>query len=111
MVKKFSVEGFTANLKKRIPEKEEIISGREGELYANRKDNRILNFSMVAFDIVERTSMNQNNRVLEVACGAGQLAHYLYRFTKNRNIVATDGSKELITAAKKKYDNEPIKFL
>ena len=105
-----SAEGFTTNLKKRIPEEDEIISGKEGKLYANRKDDRSLNFSMVAHDIIERTKLDKNKRVLEVACGAGQLAHYLYQFTKNKNITATDGSKELIAAAQKKYGKYPMKF-
>ena len=110
MVKNFSVEGFTTNLKKRIPEEEEVISGKEGKLYANRKDDRSLNFSMVAYDIIERTNLDKNKRVLEVACGAGQLAYYLYHLTKNKNIIATDGSKELIAASRKRYKKYPIKF-
>src|SRR3989344_7482367 len=110
MVKNFSAEGFTTNLKLRIPEKEEVIKGKEGKLYANRKDNRSLNFSMVAYDIVERLEVNKSQKVLEVACGAGQIAHYLYAFTKSKKITATDGSKELINAAKIRYKKEPIKF-
>lgn len=110
MVKNFSAEGFTTNLKKRIPEEEEVIGGKEGKLYANRKDNRSLNFSMVAFDIKERIKLDKDKKILEVACGAGQLAHYLYYFTKNKNITATDGGKELIIAAQERYKKEPIKF-
>ena len=50
---KLTVGNFTANLRLRIPEAEEIITGLEGELYANRRDNRTLHYSMVAYDILE----------------------------------------------------------
>ncbi|MEO0301808.1 MAG: class I SAM-dependent methyltransferase [candidate division WOR-3 bacterium] len=97
-------------MKIRIPEKKEIITGKEARLYANRKDDRSLNYSMVAFDIIERTKLNNDQKILEVACGAGQLAYYLYLFTKSNNIIATDGSKELISFAQEKFKGVPIKF-
>jgi len=109
-LKNFEAGGFRTNLSTRIPEPTEIISGKEGKLYANRKDDRSLNFSMVAWDLKERLHLNKNQRILEVACGAGQLAHHLYKFTKNNHIFATDGSKELIKAAKERYNDEPIQF-
>jgi len=103
-------EGFTLNQSKRIPEKDEVINGEEGKMYANRKDDRSLSFSMVAYDIVERLSITKDSHILEVCCGAGQLAHNLFKLTGNKNIVATDGSKILIDEAKKRYGSDNISF-
>jgi SAM-dependent methyltransferase len=109
-IKNFSVDGFITRLQERIPEEEEVIQGKEGELYSRRIDDRSLNYSMVAFDILERTHVEGNHKILEVACGAGQLAHFLYLFSKNKNIIATDGGKELIASCRRKYQKEPVRF-
>jgi ubiquinone/menaquinone biosynthesis C-methylase UbiE len=97
-------------LSRRILEEEEIITGLEGNLYANRQDNRALSYSMIAFDILERFSPSPQHSMLEVCCGAGHLAHFLYQYSGNKNIIASDGSKELINAAKKTYKEDPIRF-
>jgi ubiquinone/menaquinone biosynthesis C-methylase UbiE len=98
------------NLSMRILEDEEIVSGVEGTLYANRQDDRSLSYSMVAYDIVERFNPSAQDSILEVCCGAGNLAHFIYKHSGNKNIIATDGSKELIRAASKKYEQENIRF-
>lgn len=106
----FERDGFRTDLSRRVPE-EEVIGGLEGTLYANRKDNRTLSYSMVAYDINERFPIKDEHKVLEICCGAGQLARYLHLLTGNCNIIATDGSKELIDVAKKRhYNSLPIKF-
>lgn len=107
---KNKVLGVSTDFSKRILEKDEIISGEEGILYAHRKDNRTLTFELVATDIIEKLNINDKMNILEVCCGAGQLVHFLYLLTGNKNIIATDGSKELIESAKSTYGNEPIKF-
>lgn len=106
----FTREGFTTDLSHRILEEDEVISGIEGERYANRIDNRSLTFKMVAQDIAERANLNQDSHVLEVCCAAGQLANELTRYVKPENIVATDGGVELINAATKRYGSSGIKF-
>ena len=101
---------ITLNLKKRIKEKKEVISGKDAKKYANRKDDRSLTFNMTAFDIIEKLNLNKNSKILEVCCGSGQLAYNIYNLTKNKNITAIDGSPTLIKAAKAKYNKYPIKF-
>jgi hypothetical protein len=49
---KNKVLGVSTDFSKRILEKDEIISGEEGILYAHRKDNRTLTFELVATDII-----------------------------------------------------------
>lgn len=101
---------FRTDLSRRIPE-EEVINGLEGTFYANRKDDRTLSYKMVAYDINERFPIKNEHKILEVCCGAGQLARYLHLLTGNCNIIATDGGKELINAAKERcYNSLPIKF-
>jgi ubiquinone/menaquinone biosynthesis C-methylase UbiE len=106
----FSRGDFSTDLNKRILEPEEVITGAEGEMYANRKDDRTLTSKMLAYDIFERIGKNNNARLLEVCCGAGQLANELSRYVKPQNITATDGGKELIDAAKKRYADKGIVF-
>ncbi len=101
---------FTTNLGIRIPEDEEVITGLEGELYANRVDSRSLNYSMVAYDILEKLKPSKHDSILEVCCGSGQLSHYLYQIFPNDKITATDGSPELIQAAQERYKHIPIRF-
>jgi len=109
-ISELTAENFTANLSMRILEDEEIISNTEGNLYANRQDDRTLSYSMIAYDIVERFNPSKQDSILEVCCGAGHLTHFLYHHSGNKNIVATDGSKELIRAAREKYKQDLIKF-
>lgn len=106
----FSREGFRTDLSRRILEEDEVISGIEGERYANRKDDRSLTYKMVAQDVTERANLKQDSRVLEVCCAAGQLANELAKYVKPENIVATDGGVELIDAANKRYGSTGIKF-
>ncbi len=106
----FTRGGFATDLSRRIPEEDEVISGIEGEKYANRKDDRSLTFKMVAFDIVERSQLTKDSKVLEVCCAAGQLAHELAKYVNPENILATDGGTELINAAQVRYGSEGIKF-
>jgi ubiquinone/menaquinone biosynthesis C-methylase UbiE len=101
---------FTFNPKIRAPEKEEAITGVEGEKYAKRKDDRTLTYRLVAQDILEKTNPTHSENILEVACGAGQLAQNLFELSRNPNITATDASEELIKAAKEKYKKYPINF-
>ncbi len=101
---------FTFNPKIRFPEKEEAITGEEGKKYANRKDDRTLTYRLVAQDIIEKTNPSHSDNILEIACGAGQLAAALFELTKNQNIRATDASEELIKTAKEKYKKYPVKF-
>lgn len=108
--REFTAGEFVTNLGVRIPEDEEIITGLEGTLYSNRRDNRALNYSMVAFDILEKLKPSKQDVILEVCCGSGQLAHFLYQISANDNITATDGSPELIKAAQERYKNAPIRF-
>ena len=108
--KAFTREGFTTDLSRRILESEEVISGVEGELYANRIDNRSLTFKMVAADIAERAHLDNDSKVLEVCCAAGQLASELSAYVYSENITATDGGVELITAANKRYSSTGIHF-
>ena len=105
-----TTEGFTVDLSRRILEDEEIITGVEGSLYANRQDNRYLSYSMIATDILERFSPSPKHTILEVCCGAGHLSHFLYKYSGNKNIMASDGSQELINAAKKIYEKDLIQF-
>ncbi|MDP3881350.1 MAG: class I SAM-dependent methyltransferase [Nanoarchaeota archaeon] len=92
------------NLAVRILEDEEIITGDEANKYADRRDNRALTTRLVALDILEKIPIKKvTGRVLEVCCGAGDLANKLYRLTDNPNIRATDGSPGLIETAKVKY--------
>ncbi len=106
----FTREGFTTDLSRRILEEEEVISGVEGERYANRIDNRTLTFKMVATDIIERANLKEDSHVLEVCCAAGQLSKELSSYVKPENIVASDGGPELIDAAKTKYGQSGITF-
>ena len=108
--REFTAGEFVTNLDVRIPEDEEIITGLEGIFYANREDNRTLNYSMVAYDILERLKPSKQDSILEVCCGSGQLAHFLYQISANDNIVATDGSPELIQAAQERYEHNSVKF-
>ena len=107
--KDFSTEKFKTDLSIRILEDHEIISGEEGIKYANRKDDRSLNYSMVALDIAERFGLqgkphytDEPRQILEVCSGSGQLARYLSEHT-HATIIATDGSRELISSAKQRY--------
>ena len=102
-----NAEGFRANLGVRTPEDFEVIKGEEGTRYANRKDNRTLSYSMVAYDIAERFPEAQE--ILEVCAGSGHLAYFLHKYT-GRRIHATEGGKELIQAARTKYNSENILF-
>lgn len=108
--KVFSRGEFQTDLSHRILELEEVISGQEGEKYANRVDDRSLTFKMVAVDVVERANLNKDSRLLEVCCAAGQLSHELSKYIKPENIVATDGGVELIMAAKSRYASSGILF-
>lgn len=107
---KYMAGKFAVDLSRRILEDEEIITGLEGNLYAHRQDNRSLSYSMIAFDILERFKPLPQHSILEVCCGAGHLSHFLYQQSGNINITASDGSKELVSAAKKIYAKDPIKF-
>ena len=102
--------GFTANLSKRRLEDEEIINGQEAILYANRKDDRTLSYGLVAQDITERVKITKGTKILEICCGAGQLAHELYKITKSTNITATDGSRILIKHARERHAQDKITF-
>jgi ubiquinone/menaquinone biosynthesis C-methylase UbiE len=106
----FAREGFTTDLSRRILESEEIISGIEGERYANRIDDRSLTFKLVASDVVESAGLKEDSRVLEVCCAAGQLAKELSVYVKPENITASDGGVELINAANSRYGSLGIKF-
>lgn len=109
-IRGLTAENFTTNLSIRILEDEEIISHTEGNLYAHRQDDRTLSYSMIAYDIIERFTPSKQDSILEVCCGAGHLTHFLYYHSGNKNIIATDGSTELINAAKQKYKQDPISF-
>lgn len=104
-----SVEGFTLQLSRRILEPEEVISGKESKDYANRLDNRTLTSMLVAKDAAEKLSLTSASKVLEIACGAGQLAHELWKVA-GCSITATDGSPELIETAIERYRETPIRF-
>lgn len=99
-------EGFETDLSVRILEEGEVMNGVEGKLYSSKKDDRTLNYSMVAYDICERF----DGKILEVCCGPGQLAYFLYSFTNSSDITATDASKEMILSAIDRYSGEPIRF-
>lgn len=103
-------ETFTTNLVERVLEPEEVISGDEGKMYAIRVDDRTLITKMLAFDIVESLGLTRDSRLLEVGCGSGQLAFELSKYIQPQNIVATDGSPELIESAKERYGKDGIVF-
>lgn len=104
-----SAEGFTLDLSRRVLEPEEVISGEEAVAYANRRDNRLLSSKLIAFDIVEKLSLTSTSNVLEVACGTGQLAYELQQLI-SCSITATDGSPELISVARERYEGPRLEF-
>jgi ubiquinone/menaquinone biosynthesis C-methylase UbiE len=104
-----SAEGFTLQLSQRVLEPEEVISGEEAKGYANRRDNRTLISQLIAVDVTEKLSLTSSSKVLEVACGAGQLAYELWKVV-SCSITATDGSPELIEAATERYKETSIHF-
>lgn len=101
---------FVFERRRRILEKEEIITGDEAAAYANRKDNRALTTKLVAADAIRRLRIVRDTRVLEVACGTGDLAREIYSQSGCMNITATDASVELIHTAQDRHEHAPIEF-
>ena len=104
-----SAESFTLQLSRRVLEPEEVISDEEAKAYANRRDNRTLSSKLIASDVAEKLSLTSASNVLEIACGAGQLAYELWKAV-GCSITATDGSPELVEAATDRYKETPIRF-
>lgn len=105
-----AVGSFVFSRKNRVLEPAEVIEGFEAISYANRMDNRSLTTKLVAADVVKRLSIKPNSRILEVACGTGDLAYEIYRCGDCANITATDASLELINIAEDRYGHTPINF-
>ena len=63
-------------------------------------------------DVLNHSSILQNDRILDVGCGTGILIpHLLYRLGPNGEIVGIDFAENMIKIAKSKFTDERVSFI
>ena len=99
---------------KRTPEPELMQIPSQVRAYADadfsRSDSMVVNSLEKYLKKVGRT-LNQNDLVLDMACGPGNIAERIAKNWPSVNVVGIDGSKEMLNEAENKLAKNPTKNL
>jgi len=90
-------------LKKRVPEHEEEMTGEEALNYfkdKTKKEEGLTWYSLVVTDIKSRTSFTQGS-ILDIGTGGGGLLREFQKMNSQLELTGIDASKTLLEAAKK----------
>lgn len=100
------------DLKERVPEKEEVMSGKEALQYFKDKTRpkpKPGYYDFIVADILNKTKIKEG-KVLDIGCGGGGLLRELKKTKLGLKLFGIDASKTLISASKKYFPENDIQI-